>query len=462
MRTSHFVRAMRRAFLLCTLFVLTVGLPIFAQSSPFVEGDVQILFALNGEAVGDNYGWVGADLGDLNGDGIHEFATSAPFGGDNGSAGSAYIYDGKSATLLNQVAGPDGSRLGYALASAGDVTGDGTLDYVIGSFGPAAYVSVYSGSDHTLAYTLTSPSGVLEGFGASVNGVGDVNGDGRNDLVIGAPRANASESLTQTGRIYLLSGVDGAVIWEKLGEFPQGQLGAGVGGVGDLDGDGISDVVGAAPNAGTTAMGEAYVFSGKDGSLLFTLKPQEEATSGGTFGTFFASGAGDVNADGTPDIFIGDYAANRGEVQAVGRVYIYSGKDGSTLYVFEGKAAGDGIGPGRGIGDVNGDGFADLAIAAWQSSEGTEQGGKVFVYSGKDGSVLHEVTGAIAKDALGVDAFGIGDVSGDGETDYVVSAVGRSFNGEDVGHLYVISFAPKSPEVEFVSPFGSCHPIRLP
>lgn len=462
MRTSHFVRAMRRAFLLCTLFVLTVGVPIYAQSSPFVEGNVQILFSLKGEAVGDNYGWVGADLDDLNSDGVHEFATSAPFGGENGSTGSAYIYDGKSGALLNQVKGPDGGRLGYGLANAGDVTGDSTPDYVIGAFGPTAYVSVYSGSDHTLVYTLTSPSGVLEGFGAAVNGVGDVDGDGKSDLVIGAPRANASESLTQTGRIYLLSGVDGSLIWQKLGEFPQGQFGAGVGGVGDLDGDGVPDVVAAAPNADTTAMGEAYVFSGKEGTLLFTLKPKEETNSGHTFGTFFASGAGDVNADGTPDIFIGDYAANRGEDQAVGRVYIYSGKDGATLHVFEGKTAGDGIGPGRAVGDVNGDGYADLAIAAWQSSEGVEQGGKVYVYSGKDGSVLHEVTGAIDKDALGVDAFGIGDVNDDGQTDYVVTAVGRSFNGEDVGHLYVISFAPKASQLEFVSPFGSCHPIQHP
>lgn len=460
MRSSRFVRSMRRAFLLCVLFAFAVGVPVFGQSSPFMESDVHLIFAIEGEAVGDNFGWVGADLGDLNGDGIHEFGTTAPFGGENGSTGSAYIYNGKDATLLNRVQGPDGSRLGYALASAGELNGDNIPDYVIGALGPTGYVSVYSGSDHTLVYSLTSPSGVLEGFGASVNGVGDVNGDGLSDLIIGAPRANASESLTQTGRIYLLSGVDGSVIWEKLGEFAQGQLGAGVGKIGDLNDDGVAEVVAAAPNAGATQMGEAYVFSGKDGEQLFTLKPQEETTPSSTFGTFFSFGAGDVDADGTPDIFIGDYSANRGEEQAVGRAYIYSGKDGSLIRIFEGEQAGDGIGPGRGVGDVNNDGYADLTIAAWQSSAGVEQGGKVFVYSGKDGSVLHEVTGAVAKDALGVDAFGVGDIDGDGASDYVATAVGRSFNGEEVGRLYVIGFAAPKTQVEFVSPFGSCQPIQ--
>jgi hypothetical protein len=449
-------RILRRVALASVLFVLIAGVPVIA-AGPFVETDVLIIHTYEGENIGDGYGWTGANLGDLDGDSADDYGVTAPFYG--GSVGKAYVYSGQSGELLNSITGVEESRLGYSMAGVGDVNGDNTPDYAVGGFGAAGYVALYSGVDHSLVYSLTSPLGETEGFGADLEGAGDVNGDGRADLVVGAANADVSETITNTGRMYLLSGVDGSVLWEYLGQTPQGQLGRGVGGVGDVNGDGTPDVVGAAPGAGENALGEVYVFSGVDGEILLTLTPIAEQQSGRTFGTFFASAARDIDQDGDPDIFVGDYAAFRGDAAGTGRIYIFSGKDGSPLQIFEAEADGDGLGVGRGIPDINGDGNVDLILAAWTSSAGTPSGGKVYVHSGADGALLHTVTGAIEGDSLGVDALWVGDVNGDDNPDYMVTGVGNDFNGTDVGHVYIVSFV-QQPALTLQPGLAGCQPIQ--
>jgi FG-GAP-like repeat/FG-GAP repeat len=443
--------------LLC--FGLIVGIPVRA-AGPFSETDVVIIHALHGENIGDGYGWVGAALGDLDGDGVEDFATTAPFFGGDSANGKIYVYSGKSGALLHEATGVEGNRLGYSISTAGDFNQDGTPDYIVGGSGPANRIVVYSGADHTVLHEQTSPAGVRENFGVSVAGGGDSNGDGQVDLLVGANRADVSETITDTGRVYLLSGSDGAVLWEQMGETPQGMLGSGLGLVGDVNNDNIPDYVTAAPGAGDNGLGEAYLLSGVDGAMLFTLKPVAEESSGGTYGTFFASGAGDINADGTPDIFVGDYAAVRGEAANTGRAYLYSGVDGTLLHTFEAEMDGDGVGPGRGIPDINGDGHADVSLAAWQSSAATPKGGKVYIHSGKNGSVLHTITGTIEQDALGVDALGVGDLNDDGALDYMLTAVGNDFNGDDVGHIYIVALQTKTPALTMQPALVGCQPIQ--
>lgn len=451
-------RVGRNLGLTALLVLLTVGVPV-AATGPFVETDVHVIHTLHGENIGDAFGWVGANLGDLDGDGAADFGVTAPFFGGDEARGKVYIYSGRSGKLLNEVVGEPNSRTGYALNSAGDFNRDGTPDYVIGGFGRPGQVQVYSGQDHSLLLELANPQAAPQAFGVSVANAGDVNGDEQADLVVGAMRANASETITWTGRIYVLSGVDGAVIWEQLGETAQGNLGAGVSGVGDLNGDGVPDQVAAAPGAGARGLGEAYAFSGVDGSLLFTMRPTQEITSGGTFGTFFVSSAGDMNGDQTPDIFIGDYAAQRGPAAGTGRAYLFSGKDGTALHIFEAEADGDGLGPGRAIPDVNGDQVPDVSLAAWTASAGVQSGGKVYVYSGADGQLLHALSGAVEGDSLGVDMLWLGDVNGDQAPDYMATATGNDFNGSDVGHVYIISFKPQ-PAMTMQPLLGGCQPIQ--
>lgn len=452
-RHLHYCYRALRLASICTL--LLFGVPTLAQS-PFVEPNITILYAFQGENIGDGYGWVGAQLGDLNGDGVEDFGTTAPFYGGDQANGKIYIYSGKDGALLNSATGIEGNRFGYSLSTAGDVNGDSAPDYIVGGAGPANRIVVYSGADQRIIHDLTTPSPTPENFGASVAGAGDVNADGYADLLVGATRADVSATITDTGRVYLLSGLDGSVIWQQDGRAPQGLLGSGVGQVGDLNGDGAPDLVAAAPGAGAAGLGEAYVYSGVDGAVLLTLLPQAEAQSGGTFGTFFANGAGDVNQDGMPDIFIGDYAAYRGAAQGSGRAYIYSGVDGALLRVYEAEADGDGLGPGRATPDVNGDGYPELSLAAWQSSAGAPTGGKVYIYSGLDGAILHTATGTIEGDALGVDALPVGDLTGDGKLAYLLTAVGRDFNGTDVGRIYLVTFQTTAAAQPMV---GGCQPL---
>jgi FG-GAP repeat len=385
----------------------------------FVEPEAELIRLFEGAEVGDNFGWVSADLGDLDGDGHHDFAISAM--GHGGFAGRVYIFSGKRGTLLNQVDGAPGATLGLSLDSAGDVDGDCTPDYILGG----GQVLVYSGADHTLLLDLTATTGVAH----SVRGVGDLDGDGLDDLAVGSQ--TASVSFPQAGRIYALSGADGSILWTRDGDGQGHNLGSAVGAVGDVNRDHVPDLVAGAFGAGTG--GEAYLLDGNDGSTLRVLAPVDPQAAA-VFGQFFASGAGDVNRDGVGDAFVADYAAGGGS----GTATVYSGRTGRVLHHIVG-APGDGVGPGRGIPDVNGDRVPDIFVAAWTSSDGAPRAGKALLYSGKSGALLRTITATAPQDNFGVDAIAVGDSDGDRLTDYLVTAVGLSFAGQDVGRAYLVA-----------------------
>ena len=421
------------------LIVLAAATAVIA-SSPIVEPDAVIIHSFSGEQVGDGFGWVGADLGDIDGDGVHDFIIPAPFYVDeNGLAtGKVYVYSGDDGALLNVVMGNGSEFLGYSAATAGDVNDDGVSDYIIGGVA-GSHAVVYSGADHSLLLDLHGAGG--DGFGYSVTGAGDVNGDGYDDVMVGA--TNAGVSFPLAGRVYLFSGQDGSIIWTQDGQGENYRLGAGAGLVGDVNGDGIPDQVAAAPGVpGGPFGGEAYVFSGVDGAIIHTLKPVDPE-SAETFGQFFASDAGDFNNDGIPDVFIGDYAAAADGVPGTGRAYVFSGANGRRLRLFNGREPGGGFGPGRAISDVDGDGHGDVVVGAWTSSRGAPTGGMAFVISGRrPGKVIQTITGSVPGDNLGVDALAVGDQNGDGRVDYMVTAVGLNFAGADVGHVYVVAGQP--------------------
>lgn len=424
---------------------VTLALP--KDVDPFVERNAKVRRAYEGENVFDGYGWIGANVGDLNGDGPNEYIITAPFyQAFDTEEGRAYVYSGRTGLPIAVHTGSPGERLGFSAAAAGDVNNDGVLDYVVGApslFDPDAHgrAVVYSGADHSVLHEWTGEPAAF--FGSAVSSAGDVNGDGHSDVVVGAEFAGSTAGASfpdGAGRITVFSGADGTILWSRDGLQHGDWLGGGAGRVADVNGDGVPDVI-AAARAADNFNGRAYVFSGVNGDIIHTLAPSAPLSGSGTFGRFFARGAGDVDADGTEDIFVGDYGA----LNSDGRAYVYSGADGSVIHVFDAESSGDSIGPGRGIPDVNGDGHADVIVAGWQSSAGAPQGGKVWVRSGADGSVLHTATGAIEGDALGVDALYLGDVSGDGRPDYLLTAVGLDFAGQDVGHAYVMSFRTAPP-----------------
>jgi hypothetical protein len=270
-----------------------------------------------------------------------------------------------------------------------------------------------------------------------------LNGDDFGDFLVGAARTNLM------GRVYAYSGQDGSVLWSVDALGAGYGLGSAAGKVGDITGDGVPEVVfGAfgAPGAShdpKNGGGQAFVYDGTDGSLIYTLKPTGTA---GVFGLFFASGAGDVNNDGFPDIFVGDFADSRGSgvaLQPSGQAYVFSGKDGSRLRIFNAESRGEGLGPGRGIGeDVNGDGYGDFIIAGYTNSDTAPSSGKVYIYSGQNGQIIRTYTGTIANDWLGAEAFAMGDVNGDGLVDYMLTAYGLAFAGVNGGSAYLVAGTP--------------------
>jgi hypothetical protein len=425
------------ATLVCVAFL--AASPALA-AGPFVEPDAVALQTFSGEQVPDAFGWAAETIGDINRDRVNDFVTSAPSYADGGpNAGKVYVYSGRSGALLHAITGNTGEQFGWSVSRAFDANRDHTPDYVVGAPGPldgtpfVGRAVVYSGADHSVIRELAGPAGA--GFGSGVTGAGDVNHDGYPELIVGA--AHAGFSFTRAGRVYLFSGKDGALLWTHDGHSANGRLGSAVGLVGDVDDDRVADLAAGAPGVNSGA-GEVYVLSGATGQVIYTLSPIDSA-GGGSFGYFFAAGAGDVNRDRIPDIFVGDWNATVSGAPGTGRAYVFSGKDGARLHVFEAEQPGDGFGVGRAIGDVDGDKYDDLIIAAYTSSAGASAGGKAYLYSGRDGAVMRTITGTVPNDNLGVDALAIGDVDGDRLTDYILTSVGNSFIQADVGRVYIVA-----------------------
>jgi hypothetical protein len=378
----------------------------------------------------------------MNNDGANEFAITAPFyPASPPFQGRVFIYSGIDGSVINTITGTVGNVMGYSAAAAGDVNDDDVPDYILGGqgsyfAGTPGRVLVVSGATHGVLHDMAGQNGF--GFGSAVAGGIDANDDGYDDFIVGSQYYSSTLGMPSpdgTGRVEVYSGMDGSLLWFMDGLASGDLLGAGVGWLADVNNDDIADVVVSAKGANGST-GQAYILSGADGAVIHTLDPTAPLSSSNTYGEFFTRGAGDVNNDGWDDVFIGDY----GYVGGRGRAYVYSGLDGTVIHVFEADNPGDGLGPGRGVPDVNGDGHDDLIIAAYTANDGGVNAGKVTIYSGADKSPLYVATGTLANDALGVDALPLGDLNGDGKPEYMLTATGLDFGGVDVGHVYIVSF----------------------
>jgi hypothetical protein len=253
-----------------------------------------------------------------------------------------------------------------------------------------------------------------------------VNNDGFADVIIGAPEADPN-GIDRAGSAYVYSGADGSLLHQFDGVDQVDFLGESVSGAGDVNNDGFADVIigarGAEPN-GLIYAGSAYVYSGADGSLLHQFDGEAVMDYLGTS----VSGAGDVNNDGFADVIIGAPLADPNGIDWAGSAYVYSGADGSLLHQFDGEAEGDYFGQSvSGAGDVNNDGFADVIIGAPNADpNGIDEAGSAYVYSGADGSLLHQFDGEAEGDYFGQSVSGAGDVNNDGFADVIIGAPNSS------------------------------------
>ena len=420
--------------------------------------DNSVGFKINGEAGGDFAGWSVSAAGDVNGDGVDDVivgATGNSTGGTN--AGTAYVVYGRTDGSLADVdlnvlddPTPDtsvgfkiigaatDSASSWSVSEVGDVNGDGVDDVIVAApftDGGGAYVvygrtdtslgnvdlDVLAGPtpDNTVGFKITAEA--ADDFaGWSVSAAGDVNGDGIDDMIIGALTGVATDYAGAAYVVYGEAGGLSAVDLSKLGGSNPGDpkgfkitgeaannfAGYSVSAAGDVNGDGIDDVIVGALGNGADYAGAAYVVYGAAGGLTAVDLADVALGSGGfkmvgeaayDNAGYVVSGAGDVNGDGVDDVIVGAIGGG-----SYGGAYLVYGAAGglSTVELGElaqsssgfkifGGAQSDGVGFSvSAAGDVNGDGFDDLTVGAAGTDAGT---GAAYVVYGDafTGSVTH-------------------------------------------------------------------------
>ena len=473
-------------------------------------------FVLNGIRRNDLSGRSVSGAGDVNGDGIDDLIVGA-FGADlNGvnGAGSSYVVfgsdedfnaaiefsslDGRNGFSINGIS--PGSSSGNSVSGAGDVNGDGFDDLIIGApfadpsgrSSGQSYVVFGSDDGFSAAFNLANLDGgngfvvnSINAFyfsGSSVSGAGDINGDGFDDIIIGAPRASTSgQSYVVFGSdagfsaafdLASLNGSNGFV----LNSFAYDRSGFSVSGAGDINGDGFDDIIVGAPRASTPDgiwSGQSYVVFGSDagfepafdlasldGSNGFAINGVNRFDQSGRS----VSGAGDFNGDGFDDLIIdAPYADSNGRYS--GQSYVVFGSstgfdaaldlaslDGSNGFAISRIDEVDRfLGSVSGAGDFNGDGFDDIIIGRYRNFPSGSRSGQSYMVFGSntgfdvaldlaslDGSNGFAINGIDEDDRFGSSVSSAGDINSDGFDDIIIGASGGDPNSKGSGRSYVV------------------------
>jgi hypothetical protein len=337
----------------------------------------------------------------------------------------------------------------------GDVIIGAPLENPVGGPPDAGQAYVFSGATGSYLYTLNSPTPKQGGlFGFSVSGIADIDGDGAGDIIVGAWHESPPGNPSSAGRAHVYSGASGDLLYTLASpnQTVGGYFGVSVSSVYDVNGDGIDDIVVGAPGdppSGPVAAGRAYIFSGVDGSLLQTLASSNPEPLG-NFG-ISVSGVPDIDGDGRGDVIVGaSQESSSGGHDFAGRAYLISGATGQVIHVLESPNAQDFSSFGEasaGVADIDGDGWGDVVIGARDENPGgsPSNSGRAYVFSGATGALIRELVSpnAEAFGQFGYAVAGLQDASCDRRGDVVVVGLFENPppNPTDSGMVYLFNLA---------------------
>lgn len=369
-----------------------------------------------------------ANMGDMDKDGFDDMAVGVPSNTFNPSGdGSVVLLSGATGREIGVIHGSNRKgSFGRQVVNVGDVDKDGVPDICIGaptspsSASSTGYgmVFVYSGKTRKLIRTIKTPIGSTRDFGIAIDGIGDVDKDGHADFVVGAPLGGS------TGSAYIISGKTGSIHARLSQTLTMSKFGQSVVGIPDVDSDQIPDVAILGHFAkinNATVYGPIWVFSGRHGGLIYTIKPSPTYTAGPSV---LLRTCPDIDGDKKEDLMIGFPYGSLGS-QYFGEIDIYSSGTGKRITRLKspGGTAGSSFGYGfAAIPDMDQDGSPEVLVSDYRFISGNASAGAFHLFSAKTGKWMRTFTSNHTKRNLvrvGHVVDFLGDLNRDGNPDFV-------------------------------------------